>query len=73
MLLHFGSMLLLLSPRCAVIALAALGRHTVHDAQLVCPRADVLRFGLLLLGSAVLTIAALAGIAKQVGFWTAVK
>jgi hypothetical protein len=42
-------------------------------AQLVWPHADVMRFGLLLLGSAVLTIAALAGIAKQVGLLTAVK
>jgi hypothetical protein len=36
-------------------------------AQLVWPHADVLRFGLLLLGSAVLTVATLAGVAKQVG------
>jgi hypothetical protein len=35
-------------------------------AQLVWPHSDVLRFGLLLLCSAVLTLAALAGIAKQV-------
>ncbi|KAF6256934.1 hypothetical protein COO60DRAFT_53297 [Scenedesmus sp. NREL 46B-D3] len=35
-------------------------------ARLVWPHSDVLRWGLLLLGSAVLTMAALAGIAKQV-------
>jgi hypothetical protein len=35
-------------------------------AQLVWPHSNVLRFGMLLLGSAVLTLAALAGIAKQV-------
>jgi hypothetical protein len=39
--------------------------------QLEWPTTDVLRFGLLLLGSAVLTFAALAGIAKQVGVTTA--
>jgi hypothetical protein len=35
-------------------------------AQLVWPHSDVLHFGLLLLGSAVLTLAAIAGIEKQV-------
>ena len=42
-------------------------------ARLVWPHSDVLRWGLLLLGSAVLTMAALAGIAKQVSIYTVLQ